>query len=64
MGTSIPMDIMGPFRTDPTRPADTAGDDDVRFVVVETDESEHLVFQGSTQEEVDAKLEDFLTWAS
>ena len=60
------MDIMGPFRTDPTRDADTvqSDDDDVRFVVVETDESEHVVFQGSTQEEVDAKLEDFLTWAS
>ena len=60
------MDIMGPFRTDPTRDADAVpnDDDDVRFVVVETDESEHVVFQGSTQEEVDAKLEDFLTWAS
>ena len=56
---------MGPFRTDPTRTADSSrGADDVRFVVVETDESEHLVFQGATQEEVDAKLEDFLTWAS
>ena len=58
------MDIMGPFRTDPTADADTAADDDVRFVVVETDESERLVFQGSSQEEVDAKLDDFLTWAS
>jgi hypothetical protein len=58
------MDIMGPFRTDPTSDADTAADDDVRFVVVETDESERLVFQGSSQEEVDAKLDDFLTWAS
>jgi uncharacterized ferredoxin-like protein len=61
----MPMDIMGPFRTDPTRTADSSrGADDVRFVVVETDESEHLVFQGATQEELDAKVEDFLTWAS
>lgn len=58
------MDIMGPFRTDPTTSPDAEPSDDVRFVIVETDESERLVFQGCSQEELDAKLEDFLTWAS
>ena len=57
------MDIMGPFRTDPTSGAGGASED-VRYVVVETDEAERLVFQGSSQEELDAKVEDFLTWAS
>ena len=57
------MDIMGPFRTDPTTNT-TPAFEDVRFVIVETEESERLVFQGSSQEELDAKVEDFLTWAS
>ena len=57
------MDIMGPFRTDPTTAADPAPED-VCFVVVETDDAERVVFQGSSQEELDAKIEDFLTWAS
>lgn len=54
---------MGPFRTDPTGTANAA-DDDGHFVVVETDESEKVVFGGASQDEVDAKVEDFLTWAS
>ena len=58
------MDIMGPFRTDPTTAPDEEPSEDVRFVIVETDESERLVFQGCSQDELDAKLEDFLTWAS
>jgi hypothetical protein len=59
------MDIMGPFRTDPTTDASgTAPTDDAHFAVVETDESETVVFGGVSREEVDAKLDDFLTWAS
>ena len=38
--------------------------DDVQFVIVETDDHERVVFQGATQDEVEAKVEDFLTWAS
>lgn len=33
-------------------------------IIVESDEQERLVFHGSTEEEAEAKLEDFLTWAS
>lgn len=53
---------MGPFRTkvDDTSPAEV----EVRFVVVHTDGDEDLVFQGASDEEVAAKLDDFLTWAS
>jgi hypothetical protein len=57
------MDIMGPFRTDPST-GTAGGSGAVRYAVVETDEAERLVFQGASQEELDAKLEDFLTWAS
>lgn len=61
------MDIMGPFRTDPTATAastEAAAIPANRFVVVETDEHEEVVFAGASQDEVDAKLDDFLTWAS
>ena len=37
---------------------------DVSFAVVETDEDEKIVLRGMSQDEVDAKLDDFLTWAS
>ena len=57
------MDIMGPFRTHPATGNESVADD-VRYVVVETDEDERLVFEGASQDELDAKLEDFLTWAS
>lgn len=33
-------------------------------IIVESDEQEYLVFHGSTEDEAEAKLEDFLTWAS
>jgi len=39
-------------------------DADTSYAVVETDEHEQIVLQGMSQAEVDAKLEDFLTWAS
>ena len=39
-------------------------DSDVAYAVVETDEEEHIVLHGMSQAEVDAKLDDFLTWAS
>ena len=57
------MDIMRPFRHEHTT-QDTEAVDDVQFVIVETDEHERVVFQGATQDEVEAKVEDFLTWAS
>lgn len=59
------MHIMGPFRTDPTAPRNEAPAIPAsRFVVVQTDDDEEVVFHGASQEEVDAKLDDFLTWAS
>lgn len=61
------MDIMGPFRTDPTASARTSDAPAIpanRFVVVQTDDNEEVVFAGASQDEVDAKLDDFLTWAS
>jgi hypothetical protein len=33
-------------------------------VVVETDEHEQVEFEGCSQTEVEAKLHDFLAWAS
>ena len=57
------MDLMRPFRHDTTT-QDTEAVDDVQFVIVETDDHERVVFQGATQDEVEAKVEDFLTWAS
>lgn len=33
-------------------------------VVIESAEHEELVFEATSQDELDAKLEDFLTWAS
>lgn len=33
-------------------------------IIVESDEHEHLVFHGSTEDEAEAKLSDFMTWAS
>lgn len=54
------MDIMGPFRNLIENDGDPAG----RFAVVHTDDDEDLVFRGATDDEVQAKLEDFLTWAS
>ncbi len=61
------MDIMGPFRTTPrTDSVDDIEvfDTDETFAVVETDEHERLVFTGTSQAEVDAKLHDFMAWAS
>lgn len=54
------MEIMGRFHT--ANHDEHA--DEISFVVVETDEHETLVFEGGSQDEVDAKVEDFLTWAS
>lgn len=55
------MEIMGPFNTITTNSVDDAG---ARFAVVHTDEDEDLVFRGATDDEVEAKLADFMTWAS
>ena len=37
---------------------------DENHVVVETEEHELIDFEGCSQAEVEAKLEDFLAWAS
>lgn len=58
MGTSLTMQIMGRFRTDHST------DDEIDVIVIETDEHETLVFEGVDRDEVEAKVEDFLTWAS
>lgn len=60
-GTSLPMEIMGPFNTITTNAVDDAA---ARFAVVHTDDDEDLVFRGATEDEVKAKLDDFMTWAS
>lgn len=49
---------MHPFRSSP------AEDLDDITVIVESDEHEQLVFHGSSRDELDAKIDDFLTWAS
>jgi hypothetical protein len=57
------MEIMGRFRnTDAT--AEPASTDDGHFVLIETDEHEQIVLAGASDEEMQAKLDDFLTWAS
>ena len=61
------MDIMGRFRnsTAITRPSEIEiFDTDETFAVVETDEHEQVVFSGASDAEVDAKLHDFMAWAS
>lgn len=42
--------------------ADTENDE--VSILVESSDHELLVFHGSSEEEAEAKLEDFLTWAS
>ena len=54
------MQIMGRFRNrTPERRAD-----DGHFVLIETDDHEQIVLGGSSDDEMQAKLDDFLTWAS
>ena len=58
-GTSEDMQIMEPTTT--TVP----GSDEIDIVVVvETDEHERVEFHGMTRDEIEAKLDDFRTWAS
>lgn len=57
-----PMQIMRP--TEDTTTVPDGLDADVTYAVIETDEAERIILQGMSQDEVDAKLEDFLTWAS
>jgi hypothetical protein len=56
------MEIMGRFRNHPAR--DQGAADDGHFVLIETDEHEQIVLSGSSDDEMQAKLDDFLTWAS
>jgi hypothetical protein len=47
------------------RPQDIEHDDRPALrVVVETDEHEQVEFEGCSKSEVEAKLHDFLAWAS
>jgi len=56
------MQIMGRFTnrpaSEPTSPREG------HFVLIETDEHEQVVLSGASDAEVQAKLDDFLTWAS
>ena len=57
------MEIMGRFRNQSTTlERETA--DDGHFVLIETDDHEQIVLAGSSDDEMQAKLHDFLTWAS
>lgn len=58
-GTAVDMQIMEPTTT--TIPGTDATD---IVVVVETDEHERVEFHGMTKDEIEAKLDDFRTWAS
>lgn len=55
------MQIMRP--TTDTAPTSTVDADELRLVV-ESDEDEELVFVAATEDELEAKLDDFLVWAS
>lgn len=57
------MEIMGRFRNR-TSAADRVSSDDGHFVLIETDDHEQIVLAGSSDDEMQAKLDDFLTWAS
>ncbi|HEU5084484.1 MAG TPA: hypothetical protein VFU14_14165 [Acidimicrobiales bacterium] len=57
------MEIMGRFRN-AARTADRSSVGDGHFVLIETDEHEQIVLAGASDDEMQAKLDDFLTWAS
>jgi hypothetical protein len=57
------MEIMGRFRNT-TRTAETTGPDDGHFVLIETDDHEQIVLAGASDDELQAKIDDFLAWAS
>lgn len=57
------MEIMGRFRNR-TTPVERGTSDDGHFVLIETDDHEQIVLAGSSDAEMQAKLDDFLTWAS
>ncbi len=57
------MEIMGRFRN-AARTADRDAVDHGHFVLIETDEHEQIVLAGASDDEMQAKLDDFLTWAS
>jgi len=56
------MEIMGRFRNRPGVAETTA--DDGHVVLIETDDHEQIVLSGASDAEMQAKLDDFLTWAS
>ncbi len=57
------MEIMGRFRNR-TNTVERGSSDDGHFVLIETDDHEQIVLAGSSDAEMQAKLDDFLTWAS
>jgi hypothetical protein len=57
------MEIMGRFHNTDTA-AEPVSTDDGHFVLIETDDHEQIVLAGASDEEMQAKLDDFLTWAS
>jgi len=56
------MQIMGRFTN--RSASQPATPQDGHFVLIETDEHEQVVLSGASDDEVQAKLDDFLTWAS
>ena len=56
------MQIMRPTEADAVIPGGL--DPDVSYAVIETDEEEQIILQGASQAEVNAKIHDFLHWAS
>ena len=57
------MEIMGRFRNR-TSTVERSRGDDGHFVLIETDDHEQIVLAGMSDAEMQAKLDDFLTWAS
>ncbi len=59
------MEIMRTETTPGQRPDDdTIADPTARRIVIETDDHEQIDLVAASDAELDAKLDDFLTWAS
>jgi hypothetical protein len=57
------MEIMGRFRNR-TNTVEPSTGDDGHFVLIETDDHEQIVLAGASDDELQAKIDDFLAWAS
>lgn len=61
-GYGAGMQIMGRFTNRPA--AEPGTPEDGHFVLIETDDHEQIVLAGASDAEMQAKLDDFMTWAS